>query len=413
MRRMNTPNFVAPNEYSAPVPLKVALITETYPPEVNGVAITIGHMVRVLRKRKHHIQLIRPRQHKQDSAVQEEGYEEILLAGMPIPGYPELKVGLPAKGALLRLWRKQRPDIVHIATEGPLGWTALAAAHKLGLPISTDFHTNFHSYTKHYGIGLLQKPMAAYLRHLHNKSDCTMVPTATLQRELEASGYENVLVVSRGVDTQLFHPDKRSAVLRSAWGVTDDTPVAMLVSRLAPEKNLPVVIQAFEQMRSAEPRCKLVIVGDGPARAELEKQQHPNVIFAGMRTGEDLAAHYASGDIFIYPSVTETYGNVTVEAMSSGLATIAYDYAAAHKHIRHDVNGLLAPYDDTASFVAQTKALVSDSARIKRLRTEARMTVESPTWEDVAGHLEAVLIDLVRNKQGASQNESTLYTAAD
>ncbi|HEY5992988.1 MAG TPA: glycosyltransferase family 1 protein [Gallionellaceae bacterium] len=409
---MNTLNDNTLNESIASSRLKVAIITETYPPEVNGVAITIGHMVRVLRKRNHHIQLIRPRQHKQDAAVNEENYEEILLAGMPIPGYPELKVGLPAKGTLVRLWRNQRPHIVHIATEGPLGWTALAAARKLDIPVSTDFHTNFHSYTRHYGIGLLQKPMAAYLRHLHNKAACTMVPTATLQQELEASGYDNVLVVSRGVDTKLFHPEKRSSELRSSWGVSADTPVAMLVSRLAPEKNLPVVIQAFEQMRSVEPRCKLVIVGDGPARAELEKMQHPNVIFAGMRTGEDLAAHYASGDIFLYPSITETYGNVTVEAMSSGLATIAYDYAAAHKHIRHDVNGLLVPFDDTNAFIAHARALVSDTPRIHRLRTEARLTVESPTWEDVAGHLETVLVNLVR-KQGACHDESKLYTAAD
>lgn len=412
MRGMNTLTDNNQLEVAAPSQLRVAVITETYPPEVNGVAITIGHMVRVLRKRKHHIQLIRPRQHKQDAATQDDGYEEVLLAGMPIPGYPELKVGLPAKGALLRLWRQQRPDIVHIATEGPLGWTALTAARKLGIPVSTDFHTNFHSYTKHYGVGLLKKPMAAYLRHLHNKADCTMVPTSALQHELEASRYENVLVVPRGVDTRLFHPAKRSAALRSEWGVDDDTPVVMLVSRLAPEKNLPVVIRAFEEMRTIEPRCKLVIVGDGPARAELERKQHPNVIFAGMRKQEDLAAHYASGDIFLYPSITETYGNVTVEAMSSGLATIAYDYAAAHKHIRHDVNGLLVPYDDTASFIAQAKALVGDSARILRLRTEARMTVESPTWEDVAGQLETVLVNLV-SAQGAHHVESKLYTAAD
>jgi glycosyltransferase involved in cell wall biosynthesis len=412
MRNMNT--LTDNNQLELPVHthLKVAVITETYPPEVNGVAITIGHMVRVLRKRQHHIQLIRPRQHQFDAPEPGDNYEEVLLSGMPIPGYPELRVGLPAKGALLRLWRERRPDIVHIATEGPLGWTALAAARKLGIPVSTDFHTNFHSYTKHYGIGLLHKPMDAYLRHLHNKADCTMVPTSTLQQELEARRYKKVLVVPRGVDTRLFHPAKRSASLRRSWDVADDTPVVMLVSRLASEKNLPVVIKAFEEMRAIEPLCKLVIVGDGPARAELEKHQHPNVIFVGMRNGEDLAAHYASGDIFIYPSITETYGNVTVEAMSSGLATIAYDYAAAHKHIRHDVNGLLVPYDDTAAFIAQAKALVSDAARIRRLRTEARLTVESPTWEDVAGQLEAVLVNLVQ-AQGAQNVESKLYTAAD
>lgn len=388
------------------------MVTETYPPEINGVAITVGHMVRVLMKRQHRIHLIRPRQHEKDVAAKEGSYEETLVSGMAIPGYPELRMGLPAKGTLLRLWQRQRPDIVHIATEGPLGWSAMSAANKLGIPISTDFHTNFHSYTKHYGIGLLQKPMAAYLRHFHNKTDCTMVPTVTLQQELERDGYNDVVVVSRGVDTQLFHPSKRSAELRKSWGIDDDTPVAILVSRLAPEKNLPVVIQAFEQMRAVHPLAKLVMVGDGPARAELEKQQHPNVIFAGMRTGEDLAAHYASGDIFLYPSLTETYGNVGVEAMSSGVAVIAYDYAAAHQHIIHDVNGLLIPYDDTPSFLAHARALVTDVPRIQRLRTEARLTVESPTWEEVGGLFDGVLINLVR-EQGGQHVKTQLAPATD
>ncbi|MBI1175164.1 MAG: glycosyltransferase [Sideroxydans sp.] len=412
MRVMNTPDLnLHLHEPLPPTQLRVAMVTETYPPEVNGVAITIGRMVHGLRQRQHHIQMIRPRQHKQDVALQESGYEETLVGGMPIPGYPELKSGLPAKGRLLRLWQQQRPDIVHIATEGPLGWSAMSAARKLGIPISTDFHTNFHSYTKHYGIGLLKKPIAAYLRHFHNKTDCTMVPTSSLQQELEQDGYKDVLVVSRGVDAALFHPSKRSEELRKSWGAGDDTQVVMLVSRIAPEKNLPVVIAAFEQMRAANPDILLVMVGDGPARAELEKQ-HPHVIFAGMRTGEDLAAHFASGDIFLYPSLTETYGNVTVEAMASGLATIAYDYAAARQHIRHDVNGLLAPYDDTPAFIAQARALVTDAERIQRLRNEARSTVEELTWEHILGQLETVLVNLV-HAQGAKHVQNELSAATD
>lgn len=410
MRGMNTSNDLHMRE-TLPASLKVAIITETYPPEINGVAVTVGHMVRVLLQRKHHIHLIRPSQHTMDSAAKSDNYEETLVSGMPIPGYRELKVGLPAKNTLMQLWKRQRPDIVHIATEGPLGWSALSAANKLDIPISTDFHTNFHSYTKHYGIGWLYKPMAAYLRHFHNKTDCTMVPTVSLQQELEQHKYKNVQVVSRGVDTKLFHPSKRSLELRNSWGASDFTPVAILVSRLAPEKNLRVVIQAFEQMRKAHPLTKLVMVGDGPARAELEKN-HPDVIFTGMRTGEDLAAHYASGDIFLYPSMTETYGNVTVEAMSSGLATIAYDYAAAQKHMRHDVDGLLVPYGDTEAFLAQARVLVTDAERIKRLRTEARLTVESPTWEDVAGHFEGVLVNLVR-AHGGLHVKNELSAATD
>ncbi len=404
---MNKPDSQA--QYMS-APLQVAVVTETYPPEINGVAITVAHMVQGLRRRGHAIQLVRPRQHKLDRATQEHGYAELLVTGMPIPGYPGLKAGLPAKRSLLRLWRDQRPDIVHIATEGPLGWSASAAARKLRIPVSTDFHTNFHSYTRHYGIGLLQRPMAAYLRHFHNRTDCTMVPTASLQQELERNGYKSVMVVSRGVDTNLFHPSRRSAELRASWGADESTPVVMMVSRLAPEKNLPVVIRTFEQMRTAQPLARLVIVGDGPARAAIEQQQHPNVIFAGMRTGDDLAAHYASGDIFIYPSITETYGNVTVEAMASGLAVIAYDYAAAHQHIRHDVNGLLVPYDDTGAFIDQAEALVGDMQRVRRLRASARLTVESPTWEDVSGHFETALANIVRTHGG--KHGQTEFSAA-
>ncbi len=407
MRGMNTPT---PNIQTS-VPLQIALVTETYLPEVNGVAITIGRMVQGLRQRGHHIHLIRPRQFKHDISAQETTYRETLVSGMPIPGYPELKSGLPAKGLLMRIWKQQRPDVVHIATEGPLGWSALSAARKLNIPVSTDFHTNFHSYTQHYGIGLLKKPIAAYLRHFHNKAACTMVPTVSLQQQLEHEGYKNVLVVSRGVDTELFHPAKRSQTLRASWGADDSTPVVMLVSRIAAEKNLHVVIQAFEQMRVVNPSARLVMVGDGPARAELQKQ-HPHVIFAGMQTGEELARHYASGDIFLYSSLTETYGNVTVEAMASSLATIAYDYAAARQHIHHDLNGLLVPFDDTAAFVTQAKALITDMERVQRLRHAARHTVESLTWEHIMGQMEAVLLDTV-STQGVKHGNPQLSVATD
>jgi len=401
---MNTP------DNSAQAPLHIALVTETYLPEVNGVAITIGRMVEGLIGRGHHIHLIRPRQHKQDTPQHSDRFEETLFAGMPIPGYPELKTGFPAKSRLLRLWQRQRPDIVHIATEGALGWSACSAARKLGIPVSTDFHTNFHNYSKHYGVGWLSKPVAAYLRYFHNRADCTLVPTIDLQQELSHAKYRDVLVVSRGVDAELFHPKKRSDELRRAWGATDETPVAIVVSRIAAEKNLPVAIHAFEQMRASRPDAKLVMVGDGPARAALQKQ-HPQVIFTGMRTGEDLAAHYASGDIFLYPSLTETYGNVTVEAMASGLATIAYDYAAARQHIRHEKNGLLAAFDDTAAFTAQAAGLVDDAARIGRLRIRARQTAELLAWDHIMAEMETALLDVARKER--SQNADAEISTAN
>jgi glycosyltransferase involved in cell wall biosynthesis len=408
MGAMNTPTVIQ----KTAAPLHIAMVTETYPPEINGVAITLLHFVQGMRRRGHTVHLVRPRQRKDDAAAPDTGYVETLTAGMPIPGYPGLRMGLPSRKMLMREWIARRPDIVHVATEGPLGWSAVSAARKLGIPVSTDFHTNFHSYTGHYGIGLLKQPMAAYLRRFHNRTDCTIVPTVTLRDELVEDGYKDVLIIERGVDTRLFHPARRSLKLRKSWGVDEHTPVALLVSRLAPEKNLPVVLEAFEAMRTLNPSSRLIMVGDGPARAELEKRYRPQVIFAGMRTGEDLAAHYASADIFLYPSLTETFGNVTVEAMASGLATIAYDYAAAHQHIRHDVNGLVAPYADTEAFIFAARALMGDPARIARLRRDARRTVENLTWDRIMEHMESLFHEILRMR-GAKHVQAEISPAAD
>lgn len=381
--------------------LRVAMVTETYPPEINGVAMTMGRIVAGLQARGHTIQLIRPRQHAGEAPATQPLFEEILQRGVPIPRYDALKLGLPAKQALTRLWSTRRPDIVHIVTEGPLGWSALAAAGKLKLPVATDFHTNFHSYSKHYGIGWLKTPITAYLRKFHNKALCTLVPTESLKQELAELGFRNLQVVARGVDTALFHPSRRSAQLRQTWGVGEQHAVALYVGRLAPEKNLGLVIQTFARMRKAEPALRLVLVGDGPERAKLQRE-HPDIVFAGMRTGEDLAAHYASADFFIFPSMTETYGNVTVEAMASGLAVVAYDYAAAQQHIRHAVNGLLATFGAAEEFMGMASALAGDLPRMRALGEQARLTTERLDWTCIVAEFEQAMLDLVDDTPGES-----------
>jgi glycosyltransferase involved in cell wall biosynthesis len=365
--------------------LRLAVVTETYPPEINGVAMTIARFVDGLRMRRHDVQLIRPRQTKGDAAET----EEVLMRGLPIPRYPHLKMGLPAKNALVKLWSMRRPDVVHIVTEGPLGWSALQAAIKLKLPVTSDFRTNFHAYSGHYGIGWLQKPIFAYLRKFHNRTQCTMVPTESLRRELQAMGFHNLRVVARGVDTELFNPAKRDAQLRWSWGAGEATPVAIYVGRLASEKNLRALIAAYEAMRAVRPDMKLVLVGDGPARRDLEAQI-PGATFAGLQRGEALARHYASGDIFLFPSITETFGNVTPEAMASGLTVLAYDYAAASQLIRHGESGCLVPFDDTDAFVAAAANLARDWPQAKLMGAKARLVAEQLGWERLVEELEAV-----------------------
>jgi len=374
--------------------LRVAVVTETYPPEINGVALTIQHMVDGLRRRNHQIQLIRPRQGKGDTPSFTANLQQILLPGFAIPRYPNLQLGLPAGSALRQLWRESRPDVVHIVTEGPLGWSALNEARKLDIPVTSDFHTNFHSYTQHYGIGWMRRPIGAYLRHLHNRARLTLVPDRGLRHELEAQGYRNLVIVGRGVDTDLFNPARRSMELRRSWGVSRNGLVAVYVGRLAAEKNLEAVVDAFDAMSARHPRAKLVWVGDGPQRSVLQSR-NPGHVFAGMRTGTDLAEHYASADVFLFPSLTETFGNVTLEAMASGLAVVAYNYAAAAEHIRHGENGLVAEFDNLSLFCDQAAILAGRPEMIARLGGNARKSAAGLAWNQICGRFEQLLLEIV------------------
>jgi glycosyltransferase involved in cell wall biosynthesis len=368
--------------------LRLAVVTETYPPEVNGVALTAARFIEGLRARGHEIELVRPRQGTAGAAAAV--HEEVLTRGMPIPRYPNLRMGLPAKRALERRWAFRRPDVVHIVTEGPLGWSALRAALKLRLPVVSDFRTNFHAYSGHYGIGWLRKPILAYLRRFHNRTLCTMVPTEAMRGELAAAGFRNLRVIARGVDTAQFHPARRSEALRASWGAGPLDPVLLHVGRLAPEKNPQALLAAYAAAKRRAPRARLVLVGDGPARREIEALC-PEAVFAGLRRGDDLAAHYASGDVFLFPSLTETYGNVTLEALASGLAIVAFDYAAAAMYVRHGASGLLAPFADAGAFVEQAEALAGDGDRIRALGARAREAALAQSWDRVVVQLESAL----------------------
>ncbi len=392
-------------------PLRIAFVTETYPPEVNGVSMTVARVVEGMRARHHAVQLVRLRQHDADIAVSAVGHEEVLMRGLPIPRYPNLKMGLPQTRALLDLWSANRPDLVHIATEGPLGWSALRAARRLGLPVSSDFRTNFHAYAQHYGISLLKWPVLAYLRRFHSRTACTMVPTESLRRELTEQGFRDLSVVARGVDTVRFHPGKRSIELRRQWGAADGDTVAICVGRLAPEKNLNDLVAAFRAMRCISARTKLVIVGEGPARQHLQNVC-PDAVQAGSRTGDDLATHYASADVFVFPSLTETFGNVTPEAMASGLPVLAYDYAAAAQLIQSGTNGLLAPYKSSRDFADLAERLVADPDRARRMGAAARRTVERLDWDTVIGQVEALFVRVARGGDASGASADPVLPSA-
>ncbi len=375
--------------------LHVAVVTETFPPEVNGVAMTLGHMVGGLRARGHRISLVRPRQGADDLRTGPPSPQATLVRGVPIPGYPGLRFGLPAPLLFRRQWQMDRPDVVQVVTEGPLGASAVAAARALGIPVITEFHTNFHAYSRHYGFGWLERVVSLHLRRLHNRGDLTLVPSHQLGIDLMRRGYRNIRVVARGVDTGLFNPGRRNEALRATWDVAPGDLVAAYVGRLAPEKNLDLVVASFAAMKRYVPRARLLLVGDGPARRRLERK-HPGHIYAGMRHGVDLASHYASADLFLFPSQTETYGNVTLEAMASGLPVVAFRMAAAAELIRHGHNGMLAEPGANAAYVRAVLDLTSRPETRGRIAAVAAQSVAAFDWERIHDRMEGMLHEAIQ-----------------
>jgi len=375
--------------------MRIAIVTETWPPEINGVALTVQSLAQGLAALGHSIEIVRPRQ--DEAGMPDDGLDHLQMPGAALPRYPGLRFGLPAHRRLRRRWTTQRPDVLYIATEGPLGLTALGAARRLRIPVSTGFHTRFDDYARHYGLGFLTPIVYAYLRRFHNRADATLVPTAELAEFLEANRFRNVRLLRRAVDTTLFHPRHRDEALRREWGLAADDLAVIYVGRIAPEKNLELAVRAFRAIKARQPSARFVLVGDGPARKPLAAA-HPDFLFAGMRRGEALSRHYASADLFLFPSLSETFGNVTLEALASGVPVVAYDYGAAREHMRGvDVGACIAPRAGD-EFVDAAVALAGDAPRRVRLRASAREVVEALDPSSVATSFADLLAGLATRR---------------
>jgi len=374
--------------------MRVGIVTETYAPDVNGVALTVQSLARGLVRRGHSVDLIRPI-HPATPPMADAGMDVFEVDGASLPRYAGLRFGLPARFRIERRWRTDRPDAVYVATEGPLGWSAVSAARRLGIPVATGFHTRFDFYVGHYGFGALTPVVRSYLARFHRRAQATLVPTGQLADELNDLGVHDVRVLRRAVDTVRFHPERRNDDLRASWGAGPDTPVMICVGRVAPEKNLHVVIESWEALRRRAPDAKCVIVGDGPGRAALEAA-HPEVIFAGTRRGDDLAAFYASADLFVFPSLTETFGNVVLEAMASGIPVVAYAEAAAREYIRNGQNGIRVAPGNEGGLVERAATLGADATACAAMGRAARASVASLSPESVVSDFESIMQSLAQ-----------------
>ena len=391
---MDTPTPTAAHRLA---PRRFELVTETYPPEINGVALTVQSLHEGLKALGHDVGLVRPA--RADESVSA-AVDLLRVEGAPIPRYPGMRFGLPSGRKLAARWMANRPDAIYIATEGPLGWSALRAAKRLGIPVATGFHTRFDDYVGRYGAGFLSPWVFAWLRRFHNRAEATLVPTRELVEQLGAQGFQKVRRLGRAVDTERFHPRFRSEALRQSWGLGPDDLAVVHVGRIAPEKNLPLLLRCHEALRAERPTSKLILVGDGPARAGLEGQ-HEGVVFAGTLRGTALAAHFASADLFCFPSLSETFGNVTLEAMASGLPTVAFDYGAAREHLTDGSHGASVAFGDETAFLERFLG-VARSPDVAAMGMAARRAVEGLSPERVSSDFAGLLIDIATPMERAA-----------
>jgi glycosyltransferase involved in cell wall biosynthesis len=364
--------------------MRVTLVTETYFPQVNGVSRTLGELVRFLRENGDDVQLIYP---DYGAAVDRE--EVHAVRSIVLPFYRELRLPLPPFGRVHRAIDSFQPDVIHIATEATLGWSVLRRALRRRLAVVSSFHTNFDQYSGHYGVGWARAVIWRYLRWFHNNTRETYVPSETTITELAGRGFERVVLWRRGVDSSLFRPNRPGRLdVRRALGWAPEDVVITYVSRIAPEKNVDYLAAALAIVTSERPDVRLLLVGDGPSRPALEQRLGSIAHFAGYLQGAALSDHYAASDIFAFSSLTETFGNVVLEAMASGLPVVALRAGGVGESVHSGTTGILIdPSEPPTSFASALLRLVENPDQRTAMARAAREHALSQSWDAIMGGL--------------------------
>jgi phosphatidylinositol alpha 1,6-mannosyltransferase len=360
--------------------MRVAIFTDTYTPHVNGVARTLARLATALEKRGHGARVFTVADPRADTSG-----DVVRWPGVPFWGYPELKLAMPSSSSVLERLQAWAPSLVHVATPFGIGLAGTRAAKRLGIPVVSSYHTSFSEYARFYGFGALAAPGWSYLRWFHNRTRRTYVPTKTVSDDLAARGFKNVRLWPRGIDADVFNPRWRNQELRRSWGAGPDTVVVAYVGRLAKEKGVDVAVDAVSALRTrlGERRREFVfiLVGDGPHEQALRARAPDGTMFLGRLTGQSLSDAYASADVLLFPSTTDTFGNVLLEGMASRLAAIAADVPQSR-----EVCGASAHFfhaDNAVDLSAQLGRLVEDRTALEQLRDAAFTNARTRDWDAV------------------------------
>ena len=340
--------------------MRIALLSDTYTPQVNGVTTVVRRIAALLRAGGHEVVVVAPR-YPQGPETKDE--QELRVASVPFPLYSDIRLSLPSFRRVAEFLNAFRPSLIHVHTEGGIGLAGRRYALGRGVPLVTSFHTNFPQYSRHYGVGLLEPAVWRWLVWFHRAARLTLTPGHAVRDELARRGLTGVAVWGCGVDTKQFHPGRRNTGWRRWLAGGDNTAVVLHVGRLAREKNLDVLIEVWDRARTLlGQRATFVVAGAGPYARRIQSRL-PFVRQLGFLPREELASLYASADLCVLPSHTETCGLVALEAMAAGVPVIAADAGGLRESVAHGVTGLLVPPHDVEGFVGALAGLAADPAR--------------------------------------------------
>jgi len=358
--------------------LRIAFFTDTFSPQINGVTNTLHYLNKYLTKNRIEHIFFAPDYDREECGQSK--YPVVRFKGIAPPIYPECRLAYPPLHKVLKTLDAFRPDAVHIATEFGIGFCGLRAARELGLPIVMSYHTNYDRYLDFYNLNYLSKALWTYLKWFHSFAGVNLCPSENTLTELEKHGFERLDIWSRGIDLDRFNPDYCSDRVRNELGGRGKT-IFLYVGRIAMEKGLDTLLESIRIINEKhKDKVLFVFTGDGPYLDELSSLKISNMVFTGAKQGKELAGIYASSDVFVFPSGTETFGNVMLEAMACGLPGICVNSGGVTDYAVHSENAFVCNYRDAAS-LADAIAEMLDPRLRGKIRRGAIKTAEQRSWD--------------------------------
>lgn len=372
--------------------MKVAIFTDTFLPKVDGVARTVAGIISFLHRQNAPYLVFAP----DNGPLPADGKHERVYTfpGFDLPVYPECKIALPNYPRISAVLSSFNPDIIHLVTEFSMGLCGLKYAKDYHLPVVASYTTNFPQYLGYYRCGFLEKWAWLYLRWFHNQCALNYCPSQTVQTMLMKKGFRNLTAWGRGIDTSFFSPEKRSSLLRKQLAPGKNL-FFLYVGRLAPEKDLDVLFSAWEMVKTRLPEAQLIITGDGPLSESLRQKAGREIIFTGYLHGEELAAMYASSDVFVFPSTTETFGNVILEAMAAGLPVVAAAAGGVKNLLVNDYNGIACRSRNAHEMASAILKIAGNEELRRKIGWQARQYALKRSWDDVFSALFSSYHDVI------------------